>query len=338
MTNLSLPAEIVLVGFPSLPLKFYIPVSLVMFLIYITSLLANGTVVGLIILKESLRKPMYISIETLATSDLLFDTITLPKIIAKYLFEDGTMRFSACLFQVFWVHYLGTLDAFILMVMAMDRYVAISRPLHYSTIISNKQMVIACSFCAFLSSIAGFITFSMNITLVFTCGRTRVNGCFCTSSNVHSLACGDVTPSKRLVFSTAMVVLLLPLIFIIFSYIAIIRIMNSSRHLVKGQKALYTCTTHLSVIALFYIPRLFVYITNQTQLILSADVNVFLLCLYTFLPHVANPIIYCLRTKEIKQVFKNILKRLKDHKIGHINIWSLISDHVSHSTGRDSIQ
>ncbi|XP_069828873.1 olfactory receptor 2AT4-like [Dendropsophus ebraccatus] len=309
MTNQSTPSEIVLVGFPSLPLRFYFPVSLTMFLVYISSLSANGTVILVIILKESLHKPMYIAIANLAASDLLFDTITLPKIIAKYWFEDGTMPFMACLFQVFWVHYLGTLDAFILMVMAIDRYVAISRPLHYSSIISNKQMAVACTLCVFVSSIASLIGICMNLTLVFSCGRTKINSCFCTSSSVYNLACGDVTFPRRVGFGTAMVALLLPLSFIIFSYIAIIRIVNSSTHLANGQKALYTCTTHLFVIALYYIPRLFVYITNQTQLILNADVNVLILCLYTFLPHVANPIIYCLRNKEIRHIMKTTLRR-----------------------------
>ncbi|XP_056414573.1 olfactory receptor 2AT4-like [Hyla sarda] len=315
MTNQSTTSEIVLVGFPSLPLRFYLPVSLIMFLVYISSLSANGTVILLIILKESLHKPMYMAIANLAASDLLFDTITLPKIISKYWFEDGTMPLSACLFQVFWVHFLGTLDAFILMVMAMDRYVAISRPLQYSTVISNKQMVVACTLCLFVSSIAGLIGVSVILTLVFTCGRTRINSCFCSSSSVYGLACGDVTYPRLVGFCNAMVALLLPLSFIVFSYAAIIRILHSSTHLGNGQKAFYTCTTHLLVIATYYIPRLFVYITNQTKLTLNADVNVLILCLYTFLPHVANPIIYCLRTKEIRQIIKPILRRCTTLKI-----------------------
>ncbi|XP_056414375.1 olfactory receptor 2AP1-like [Hyla sarda] len=315
MTNQSITSEIVLVGFPSLPVRFYLPVSLIMFLVYISSLSANGTVILLIILKESLHKPMYMAIANLAASDLLFDTITLPKIIATYWFEDGTMPFSACLFQVFWVHFLGTLDAFILMVMAMDRYIAISRPLHYSTIISNKQMVVACTLCLFVSSIAGLIVIFMLLTLEFTCGRTRINSCFCSSNSIYGLACGDVTFVRRVVLGTAMVVLLLPLSFIVFSYTAIIWILHSLTLLKNGQKAFYTCTTHLLVIAIYYIPRLFVYITNQTKLILNADVNVLILCLYTFLPHVANPIIYCLWTKEIGQIIKTILKRRTQPKI-----------------------
>ncbi|XP_056414592.1 olfactory receptor 6B1-like [Hyla sarda] len=310
MTNQSTPSEIVLVGFPSLPVRFYLPVSLIMFLVYISSLSANGTVILLIILKESLHKPMYMAIANLAASDLLFDTITLPKIIAKYWFEDGAMPFSACLFQVFWVHFLGTLDAFILMVMAMDRYVAISRPLHYSTIISNKQMVVACTLCLFVSSIAGLIGVFVILTLVLNCGRTRINSYFCSSSSVYGLACGDVTYSRLVTFCTATVVLLLPLSFIVFSYVAIIRILNSSINLRNGEKAFYTCTTHLLVITIYYIPRLFVYITNQTKLILNADVNVLILCLYTFLPHMANPIIYCLRTNEIRQIIKQCYQHL----------------------------
>ncbi|XP_069828875.1 olfactory receptor 2AP1-like [Dendropsophus ebraccatus] len=316
MTNQSTPSEVFLVGFPSLPLRFYIPVSLTMFLVYISSLSANGTVILLIILKESLHKPMYIALAHLAASELLFDTITLPKMIAKYWFGDGTMPFTACLFQVFWVHYLGTLDGFILMVMAMDRYVAISRPLHYSSIISNKQMGAACILCIFISFIAGLIVIFMDLTLVFNCGQTRINGYFCSNTTVHNLACGDVSFTKRVVFIIAMVALFVSLSVIIFSYAAILRIMRSSTHLANGQKALYTCTTHLLVMALYYLPRLFVYVANQSsQLILNADANLLILCLYTFLPHVANPIIYCLRNKEIKHIMRTTFRRHIPHKI-----------------------
>ncbi|KAM5180842.1 olfactory receptor 6B1-like [Mantella aurantiaca] len=305
MTNKSRIVEVILVGFPGLSPTFFPLVSTVLFLVYIMSLLANGTVISLIVLIVQLQKPMYVVIANLAASDLLFDTITLPKIVARYWFGAESMSFFECLFQVFWVHMLGTMDAFILLLMAVDRYVAICRPLRYSSIISNHRLSCACVLLVFLASLTPLYATLTNSTISF-CGRFRINSCFCTNSIVHTLACEDIYLQKSLGFVLALFVLLTPLAFIIVSYVIILAMVHSSRN---GQKAFYTCTTHLLVIALYYIPRLFIYSTDMLQVKPSADISVLLLCLYTFAPHLANPIIYCLRTEEIKQTLRSVLEK-----------------------------
>ncbi|KAM4796206.1 olfactory receptor 6C74-like [Rhinophrynus dorsalis] len=309
MANQSRSFEVVLVGFPGLPQQLNSLVSVVMFLVYNISLCANGIVIGLIIFKHHLHQPMYFIIANLAVSDLLFDTITLPKIIAKYWFGAGTMTFQECLFQTFCVHYLGSIDSFIIMLMAVDRYVAICKPLRYLSIITNKVVALACSFSwIFLASFTPLMCVILNSQISF-CGRKNINSCFCTNIGVTGLACTDVTLTKKLMFALAMVVLLVPLSYIILSYSIIIKTVHSSTNSENWQKAFYTCTTHLIVIVLYYAPRVFIYTANQVQLILNADLNVLLLCLYTYVPHMANPIIYCLRTKEIKQTFGKLLKK-----------------------------
>lgn len=305
MSNQSRIIEVILVGFPSLSPTFFPLVSTALFLVYIMSLFANGTVISLIVLKEQLQKPMYVVIGILSASDLLFDTITLPKIIARYWFGAATMSFVGCLFQVFWVHQLGTMDAFIIMLMAIDRYVAIHRPLRYSSIISNKRLGNACIIFVFLTSLAPLYAALSDSTISY-CGRVRINSCFCTNIVVHALSCDDISFQKYLTFALALFLLLTPLAFIIFSYIIILAMIHSSGN---GQKAFYTCTTHILVIAVYYIPRLFAYTADLMPVKPSADINVLLLCLYTFMPHVANPIIYCLRTKEIKQTLRSILEK-----------------------------
>ncbi|KAG8431396.1 hypothetical protein GDO86_018900 [Hymenochirus boettgeri] len=115
MANQSTVLEFVFIGFPGLPQNFHIPVSMVMFAVYSISMVANSTVMILILVKRPLHQPMYIIIGNLALSDLLFDTLTLPKIIAKYC-----------------------LDSLIIMLMAIDRYVAICKPLRYHSIITNR--------------------------------------------------------------------------------------------------------------------------------------------------------------------------------------------------------
>ncbi|KAM5180841.1 olfactory receptor 6B1-like [Mantella aurantiaca] len=328
MTNKSRIVEVILVGFPGLSPTFFPLVSSVLFLIYIMSLFANGTVISLIILKAQLQKPMYVVIANLAASDLLFDTITLPKIVARYWFGAESMSFFECLFQVFWVHMLGTMDAFILLLMSIDRYVAICRPLRYSSMISNHRLGYACTLFGFLTSLTPLYAALSNSTISY-CGRFRINSCFCNNIIVHALACEDISFQRYLSFALALFVLLTPLAFIIFSYVIILAMVHSSRN---GQKAFYTCTTHLFVIALYYIPRLFVYTADLMPVKPSADINVLLLCLYTFTPHVANPIIYCLRTEEIKQTLRSVLEKHLNSRIHqNVSIFSIRDLQATHS-------
>ncbi|KAM4702149.1 olfactory receptor 56B34-like [Discoglossus pictus] len=307
MANQTDVLEFVLLGFPGLQPQFRILVSLVIFLVFLVASLANSIVIILIILRHHLHQPMYIIIGNLALSDLLFDTITLPKIIAMYWFGDGNISFFACMFQIFFAHNLGSLDSFIIMLMAIDRYVAICTPLRYCSIITNKRVAFYCCICWFSASIIGLAIAAVAMQLPY-CGPNRVKNCFCTNTAVTSLACAGSALSRRFPFIISIFVHLVPLSFIIYTYTIIIRTVRSSSRSDNWQKALYTSTTHLFIIGLYYIPRMTVYGYNQVQLISNADVNTLLIFLYTFVPHVASPIIYCLRTKEIKIILGKIFR------------------------------
>uniref|UniRef100_A0A8C5PGC2 Olfactory receptor n=1 Tax=Leptobrachium leishanense TaxID=445787 RepID=A0A8C5PGC2_9ANUR len=305
MANNSGDNGFILVGFPGLPEKFHPLASVTMFLVYIVALTANGTVIILIALRHQLHKPMYLIIANLALSDLIYDTITLPKIIAMYWFGDGRISFSVCMFQLFSVHNLSSFDSFILMLMAVDRYVAICKPLRYSSIITNRLSAFLCGLLLLVASICGIIGVSLTSQLAFC--KFNVRNCFCHNSVVLPLTCLDSHSTTRVVFILAMVVLLIPLTFITFSYLVIIWTISSSKG--NWQKAFYTCSTHLLIIGMYYGPRLFVYVCDQLRWILNPDLHILLLCLYTFVPHLFSPIIYCLRTQEIKNTLKNIFER-----------------------------
>ncbi|KAG8431876.1 hypothetical protein GDO86_019668 [Hymenochirus boettgeri] len=313
MANQSQVTEFVFMGFPGLQEQFHLLVSFVMFLVYISALIANGTVIGLIVVKDQLHQPMYFFIGNLALSDLLFDTMTLPKIIAKYWFGDGKISFSGCFFQMFFVHFLGSVDSFLLMLMATDRYVAICKPLQYFTIVTSGLTIFSCCFIWVLAAVISLINISWILELPF-CGPNKMISCFCSSSAIFPLACTDVTTVRQKILIIALNVLLVPMGLVILSYILIIVTVHTMLHSDNWQKLFYTCTTQLIVISMYYIPRVFVYLANYLRFILNADINVLILCLYTFLPHLANPIIYCLRNKEIRSIIENEFKR----KIGII--------------------
>ncbi|XP_040278594.1 olfactory receptor 2AP1-like isoform X2 [Bufo bufo] len=314
----------ILLGFPGIAERFHIPVSIALFLIYLISLFSNGTVIVLIISNRWLYQPMYVVILNLAISDLLFDTITLPKIIAKYWFDDGSISFAGCMFQVFCAHFLGSLDSYILLLMAVDRYVAICKPLRYPSIITNRRTILLCCFFWLFTAIIGLVIALLDSNIPL-CGQNKIRSCFCTNTGVLSLACKDVRVIKHLIFGIAMFVLLLPLAFILFSYGVIIRVIISQTQCDSRRRAFYTCATHLCVIGLYFFPRIFVYVANQVKLILNEDINVLILCLYTFVPHMANPIIYCLRTKEIRRTFKNFMKKRILMKTQHISVINTVT-------------
>ncbi|XP_073525526.1 olfactory receptor 52E8-like [Phyllobates terribilis] len=314
----------ILLGFPNVAEKFDIPVSIALFLIYLASLFSNGTVIALIICNRKLYQPMYVVILNLAISDLLLDTVTLPKIIAKYWFDDESISFAGCIFQVFCAHFLGSFDSYILLLMAIDRYVAICKPLRYPSIITNRRAILLCCFFWFLTAVIALVIALLDSKIPF-CGENRIRSCFCTNTGVLSLACKDVTVLKRIIFGIAMFVLLLPLAFILFSYGVIIKVVISQTQTDSRRKAFYTCATHLFVIGLYFVPRIFVYVANQFNLILNEDLNVLILCLYTFIPHVANPIIYCLRTKEIRRTLRNLIKRRILMKTQHMVVINAVA-------------
>ncbi|KAM5180838.1 olfactory receptor 1E16-like [Mantella aurantiaca] len=304
MSNHTTVSEVILVGFPGLPDAFHGLVSTSMFFAYMISLAANGTAICLVTINEHLHQPMYLFIANYAVSNLLFDTVTLPKLIARYWFGASTIPLRMCIFQLFLVHYLGSMDSFLLMLMAADRYVAVCHPLRYASIITNKAVTMSCGFCWMIlcSSINSVST--ILASQIPLCGPNKVNSLFCGYTAYAALACTDISGPRKVVFANAMVVLLVPLGLILVSYIKIIATISLTRS-ESLRKAFYTCVTHLLVIALYYTPRIFMYIVSNIPFVtIKPDVSALLLFLYSFVPHMANPIIYFLRTKEIKQTLR----------------------------------
>ncbi|XP_056413636.1 olfactory receptor 1-like [Hyla sarda] len=306
MANRSAGFYFELIGFPGIPPQFDVLFSFTMLILYNISLVSNGSVMVLIIMKEKLHEPLYIMIANLAFSNLLFDTVTLPKFIAKYWFDGGRIYFLPCIIQMYFVHFLAGVDPFILMLMAFDRYVAICKPLRYSSIVTHRVIVVTCGMFWLLASLVTLL--NLLVLKHPFCGPNKILNLFCNTSTLLRLACDDVNDTREAILTYAMVFLFLPLTFIILSYSIIIVSIISLNHSKSWRKVLSTCTSHWMIMSLFYVPRVFVYIANYARLVLSPNLNVFLIFLYSYLPHLANPLIYCLRTEEIKRIIANILK------------------------------
>ncbi|XP_071989496.1 olfactory receptor 1M1-like [Engystomops pustulosus] len=308
MANDSASFYFIIVGFSGLQEKFYPLLGALMFCFYNVSICANTIVIVIVLLKDQLHQPMYIIIANLAVSDLLFDTITLPKLISKYWLGAESISFSACFLQMAFVHILNCLDSLTLLLMAFDRYVAICKPLRYHAIISSRTTILLClaAWCA--ASFVGTFVMSWGVFLPY-CGPNRIKTFYCSLAPVAVLSCTDSSTVRKNGLYAGLIMHMGPFSLIVVSYIIVIISICAISRVNNWQKALNTCITHWFVITIFYIPRIVDYGYNS-QVVPNAEIAAVVICIYSFVPHMSSPIIFCLRNKEIKKSLENVCKQI----------------------------
>lgn len=310
-TNETSIQDFFILGFPELLPKYYGPVSTLLFLLYLAITVGNIFILVFIISERSLQKPSYYIFCHLALTDLLFGNVTLPKAISKYWFNDSIVSFYSCLIQMFFVHLIGAAHSFILMVMALDRFIAICFPLHYNSLFSNKIVSVLCGI-SWLVPKSFMIVNMFEILKVPFCNSNIIVQCYCDHMSISNLGCEYVREVKFVALVFAMISLLLPLGFIILSYCVIITVVLRISSIGGCIKTLSTCTPQLIITCLFYLPRCFYYLANFVGYSFSVPIQIVIVMLYSHIPAAVNPIIYCLQTKDIKEKMK---KRLLSWKI-----------------------
>ncbi|XP_027013027.2 olfactory receptor 2AT4-like [Tachysurus fulvidraco] len=307
--NKSFVKDFFIVGFPGLHPNYYALVSAVMFLVYVCILLGNGFFLLLFAKNKNLQKPMYFIYISLVLSDLLFSTCTLPKIIARYWFQDGTISFAACFFQMYLVHYFGVVSSYTLAVMAIDRYIAVCYPFHYHTIMSNRNILIV-SLLVWVFSHPCSIMLVVRASPLPYCGANTIVHCYCDHISITRLACIDRTLYSFPAFVYAMVILLGSLAIIVFSYSCIILVVLKISSAHGRLKTFSTCSSQLIIIALFFLPRCFNYLAANIGITFNADLQIAIIMLYSLLPPMINPLIYSLKTQEVKKILIKEFKKV----------------------------
>ncbi|MFT7803901.1 olfactory receptor 2AT4-like [Arapaima gigas] len=294
--------EFLLMGFPGLKPWYYGPVAALFFIVYLAIVSGNGFILVFVASERSLQKPTYLIFCNLALSDIVFATATLPKAIARYWAEDKIISFNACFLQMFMVHLLGSISSFLLMIMALDRYIAICSPLRYHTLIKNSSMLIMCGLSWLIPSTWMAVILIQAYSLSY-CSSNKIFQCYCDHIGIVQLAFTAL--------GGAMAVLLCPLAFIIFSYISIIIAVMKIANLEGRYKTFSTCSPQLFIICLYYVPRCFNYLANNLGLTFGADTQIVLILFYSLFPPMVNPLIYCFRTKEIKKTLSRKFQIIK---------------------------
>ncbi|KAL4647775.1 olfactory receptor 2AT4-like [Arapaima gigas] len=309
-TNATTITEFLLMGFPGLKPWYHGPVAALFFIVYLAIVSGNGLILVFVASERNLQKPAYLLFCNLAQSDIVFATATLPKAIARYWAEDKIVSFNACFLQMFIVHSMGSFNSFVLMIMALDRYVAICNPLRYHTLIKNSSILTLCCI-AWLISTSLMIFIVMQAYSLSYCNSNKIFQCYCDHYRLTSIACDNNWRVQVTALGGAMAVLLCPLAFIIFSYISIIIAVMKIANLEGRYKTFSTCSPQLFIICLYYVPRCFNYLANNLGLTFGADTQIVLILFYSLFPPMVNPLIYCFRTKEIKKTLSRKFQIIK---------------------------
>lgn len=303
--------DFVIVGFPGLAAEYYGIVSFLLLLVFLSIVFGNTFILVIIMSHRTLRKPTYVIFCYLAMTDLSFGLVTLPKIIGRYWWNDTTSLFGLCFTQMYFVHSLGAIHSLILLIMALDRFVAILLPFRYSLWVTNKTVSIACIVTVVVTFIR-MVGIALHALSLPYCDQNTIAHCYCDHISITQLGCGDNVSYVKLVsLGTAMFTLLFPLTFIIISYFSIIVAVLKMSHTEGGHKVMSTCAPQIFVTCLYYVPRCYVYLVHSLGLRLSADLRIIITMMYSLIPPAVNPLIYCLKTKDIKNALGQLFLKRK---------------------------
>ncbi|XP_073422710.1 olfactory receptor 12D1-like [Dendrobates tinctorius] len=294
--------EFILLGITDLPqLQVVLFVSFLMF--YLLSLFGNLSIVTVIIADHGLHSPMYFLLGNLSFLDFFYATTTVPKMLSGLLVEDKKITFEACIVQLHIFHFLGSTEAMLLMSMSYDRYVAICNPLRYHVLMAKA----VCFQLAFTSWLVGFL-YSLTHTILTSrlpfCHLNKITHFYCDIKPLLKLACTDTHINESLVNIVTGSVAVGTFILIIISYSFIATHIQNMRSEHGRSKALSTCTSHLTVVLLYYGTAFCTYLRPVTKDSLEQDRLTAIL--FTVITPALNPFIYALRNKDVKRAFKKL--------------------------------
>ncbi|XP_040825076.1 olfactory receptor 4K13-like [Ochotona curzoniae] len=268
--------------------------------IYIFIVLGNLVVILVVKLDPQLHSPMYFLLANLSFIDMSLASFATPKMLYNLISQYKTISYDGCMTQMFFLHLLGGSEMMLLVAMALDRYIAICKPLHYKNIMSSR----ACIGLALLSWSTGFVhTMSQmvfTVTLPF-CGPNVVDSFFCDLPRVIKLACTDTYVLELLVIADSGLLSLFCFVFLFISY-SIILLTVQHRSSSGSSKALSTLSAHITVVVLFFGPCIFIYIWPFSRVSADKVLSVF----YTIFTPLLNPIIYTFRNKDMKKALRKI--------------------------------
>ncbi|XP_051026503.1 olfactory receptor 6C76-like [Acomys russatus] len=312
MKNRTTVSEFILLGLTNDP-KLNTVIFIFLFLTYILSITGNLTIITLTLVDSHLKTPMYFFLRNFSFLEISFTTVCIPRFLVSIVTGDMTISYNSCVAQVFFFILLGATEFFLLTVMSYDRYVAICKPLHYTTIMNSRvciQLIIGSWLAGFLVIFPPVI---MGLQLEF-CDSNIIDHFACDSSPMLLISCTDTTILELLAFFLAVFTLMVTLTLVVLSYVFILRTILRIPSAEQRKKAFSTCSSHMIVVSISYGSCIFMYVKTSAKegVALTKGIAV----LNTSVAPMLNPFIYSLRNKQVKESFKNMIKKCMSNKTG----------------------
>ncbi|XP_024078636.2 olfactory receptor 52N2-like [Terrapene carolina triunguis] len=298
----------ILPGIPGLEAA-HVWISIPFAMFYIMGLLGNFTVLFVVGKEKSLHKPMYLLLCMLALTEITTSTSFMPKALSIFWFNLKSITLKGCLTQMFFFHVLSTMHSAILVIMAFDRYVAICNPLRYATILSNARIV-KLGLLGMIRAVLFILPMPLLLSGQPFCANRIIPYMYCDHIALAMMSCGDVTVSSAYGLVMAFVMVGFDLTLIGLSYGLIIRAVLRISSKEAQQKALNTCTSHICALLMAYTVGLFSTLTHRFGYGIAPHVHIILSNLNYLIPPMLNPIIYGVKTKELRDKLVKYICRM----------------------------
>ncbi|XP_032003116.1 olfactory receptor 4A5-like [Hylobates moloch] len=292
--------EFVLLGFSQNP-RVQKALFVMFLLTYIVTMVENLLTVLTIIASPSLGSPMYLFLACLSFIDAVYSTTISSILIIDLLCDKKTISFPACMGQLFIDHLYGGAEVFLLVVMAYDFYVAICKPLHYLTIMKRQ----VCILLLVVAMAGGFLHSTFQIVVVYSlpfCGPNVIDHFYCDIYPLLELACSDTYFIGLTVVFNGGAMGMVIFTLLIISYGVILNSLKTCSQ-ERRSKSLSTCGFHVTMVVLFFVPRVFIYVRPVSTFPTDKFMTVF----YTVITPMLNPFIYTLRNSEMRNAIEKLL-------------------------------
>ncbi|XP_058413467.1 olfactory receptor 6C70-like isoform X2 [Diceros bicornis minor] len=270
---------------------------------YMLSVIGNLTIIALTLLDSHLKTPMYFFLRNFSFLEISFTSACTPRFLITIVTREKAISHNGCASQLFFYIFLGVTEFFLLAAMSYDRYAAICKPLHYTSITSSRvchQLVLSSWAIGFLVTFPPLI---LGLNLDF-CASNIIDHFICDISPVLQLSCSDTHLLELIAFFLAVMTLIVTLLLVILSHSYIMETILKFPSAQQKKKAFSTCSSHMIVVSLTYGSCMFLYIepSAKERVTLSKGVAV----LKTSVVPLLSPFIYTLRNQQVKQAFRAV--------------------------------
>uniref|UniRef100_A0A8C4PFJ0 Olfactory receptor n=1 Tax=Equus asinus TaxID=9793 RepID=A0A8C4PFJ0_EQUAS len=280
--------------------------------LYIISIIGNTTILSAIRTEPSLHQPMYLFLSMLALTDLGLTLTTMPTVMQLLWFSIRKISFEACFVQFFFLHGFSFMESSVLLAMSFDRYVAICRPLHYATILTNEVIgrIASAMICRCVLAVLPSLFLLKRLPF---CGSRLLSHSYCLHQDMIRLVCADIRINSWYGFALVLLIIVLDPLLIVLSYTLILKSILSTATWTERLRALNNCLSHVLAVLVLYIPMVGVSMTHRFAKHASPLVHVIMANIYLLAPPVMNPIIYSVKTKQIRHGIIHLLSQRNMH-------------------------